>query len=518
MAQPTLKHITDMDHALRSGPYDATVVVFTDHTDPFPPPLAPSIAKIAEMDAQFGHITLCHHHDQAAGGRLILAPTGPIDRDWDDVRSISDAAEKGMRRAQRAGAVRPALIVTSPANLPGFERVVEVACLGALQGLWEPLEAREHDSAIETVESIGVFAPSLATETLHAVTAMEEGRRLARDLCGTEAERMTPYAFADLAIERLAGTGVTFSIEKSIAVLNREYPLLMSVARASLPVPRHRPCVLRLQWHGGDTTAPHLLFAGKGVTYDTGGADLKTDGHMAGMSRDKGGGAGVAGIVLAAALLKAPVNITAEIGLVRNSIGAECFVTDEIITGHSGKRVRIGNTDAEGRLVLADCLSHLREHAVEASRPYLFTVATLTGHAVIAMGPYAALLDNGPAHAEQMAEKLAAYGTQWGEPMEISTLRREDIQFVDAKTSAADLLSCNSAPSSRTARGHQFPAAFLLRASGLEKHGSRSGRPLPYTHVDIAGSAVSGTDFVFGAPTGSPVVPFITRWCIERNN
>ena len=289
----------------------------------------------------------------------------------------------------------------------------------------------------------------------------------------------------------------------------------MAVARASVPVERHRPCVLRLEWHGGDSTAPHLFLAGKGVTYDTGGADLKTDGHMAGMSRDKGGGAGVAGIVLAAAKMQAPVNISAEIGLVRNSIGAECFVTDEIIIGHGGKRVRIGNTDAEGRLVLADCLSHLRESAVDVANPYLFTVATLTGHAVIAMGPYTALLDNGPAKAKQVSASLAAYGAQWGEPMELSTLRREDIRFVDAKTTAADLLSCNSAPSSRTPRGHQFPAAFLLRASGLEEHGNRSGRPIPYTHVDIAGSSVRGADWAFGAPTGSPVVPFVTRWCME---
>jgi leucyl aminopeptidase len=392
---------------------------------------------------------------------------------------------------------------------------LEVACLGALQGLWKPLEAREHNPDIEKVGAISVYAPDHDKTVFEKLNAIEAGRRLARDLCGTEAERMTPQAFAALVKKRCVMTGIEIAIEDKITKLQREYPLLMAVARASIPVPRHRPCVLRLSWRGGDTTDPHLFLAGKGVTYDTGGADLKTGGHMAGMSRDKGGGAGVAGIVLAAALMKAKINITAEIGLVRNSIGAECFVTDEIITGHGGKRVRIGNTDAEGRLVLADCLSHLREKAIDTANPYLFTVATLTGHAVIAVGPYTALLDNGPAHSKQVADRISNRGAQWGEPMEISTLRREDISFVDAKTPAADLLSCNSAPSSRTPRGHQFPAAFLLRASGLEEHGTRSAKPLPYTHVDIAGSAVTDTDWAFGTPTGSPVVSFIARWCMQ---
>ena len=389
-----------------------------------------------------------------------------------------------------------------------------MAVLGALHGLWEPLEAREHDPAVESVTQVGI----LGGEGLlppSALGGIESGRRLARDLCGTHAERMAPLAFAAYCQDAFSGSAVKTTVIDDLDALHAGYPLMMAVARASLSVPRHRPCLLRLEYRPEGRPSGHLMLAGKGVTYDTGGADLKTGGHMAGMSRDKGGAAAAAGIVRAAAALDAPVAVTAEIGLVRNSIGADSFVTDEVISSHAGVRVRIGNTDAEGRLVLADCLSQLRVRASASAEPaMLFSLATLTGHAALAVGPYTIVMGNGPSRLQGIPQELAGAGEAWGEPMEISTLRREDISFVDARTSAADLLSCNSAPSSRTPRGHQFPMAFLLRASGLVSHGSDSAGPLPYTHVDIAGSGVEGGDWAFGKPTAAPVLAFAARWML----
>jgi leucyl aminopeptidase len=102
--------------------------------------------------------------------------------------------------------------------------------------------------------------------------------------------------------------------------LAKSYPLLHSVARASLPVPRHRPVVVRLEYEPeGNEVQQTLLFAGKGVTYDTGGSDIKISGSMAGMSRDKCGAAAVAGFVLSTALLKPKhLKVVAELGVVRN--------------------------------------------------------------------------------------------------------------------------------------------------------------------------------------------------------
>lgn len=225
------------------------------------------------------------------------------------------------------------------------------------------------------------------------------------------------------------------------------------------------------------------------------------------MSRDKGGGAAVAGFLAAVARLEPKgVRVIAEIGAVRNSIGSDCYVTDEIIKSHAGVRVRIGNTDAEGRLVLADLLSHLRVAAADAPSPRLFSVATLTGHAVRAAGPYSIALDNGPARALATAEELARVGDLLGDPFEVSRLRREDWDFVAPRSRADDVLSCNNAPSTMTNRGHQFPMAFLAIAAGLAGHGSDAVAPLPFTHIDIGGSATEGSDWQHGRPTGRPVV------------
>jgi leucyl aminopeptidase len=366
------------------------------------------------------------------------------------------------------------------------------------------------------VKTIGVHAlgGEFGGDDAEFVSKSEAGLRLGRDLCGTEPERMAPPLFADYVAKAFRGSKVKVSVNKDVKKLQQDHPLLMAVARASLAVPRHRPCVIRLEYTPKGKIERTLLFAGKGLTYDTGGADLETGGFMAGMSRDKGGAAAIAGLFLTAAELKLTgVRLIAELGVVRNSIGSDAFVADEIITSHAGCRVRIGNTDAEGRLVLADLLSHLRLQAARAEAPHLLSVATLTGHAGRAIGPYNIALDNGPARANRTAEALMAAGDLWGDPFEVSRLRREDFDFVAPKSRADDTLSCNNLPSSGTARGHQFPMAFLCLASGLDKHGGDSALPLPFTHIDIGGSGAEGGDWQHGRPTGRPLVTLLKTLC-----
>ena len=249
------------------------------------------------------------------------------------------------------------------------------------------------------------------------------------------------------------------------------------------------------------------MLVGKAVTYDTGGADLKTGGHMAGMSRDKGGGAAVAGFMKTLAELKPKgIKVVAKIAAVRNSIGTDAYVADEIITAHSGKRVRIGNTDAEGRLAMVDSLSHFRQQAVNEVNPQLFTVATLTGHALLSVGPYTILVENGPARKNGLGDHIAQSGDLWGDGCDISRSRREDWDIIRARTKADDVLSSNNGPSATTKRGHQFPMAFLSLASGLDNHGNSSESPIPYIHVDIAGSGVESGDWQHDKPTAAPVL------------
>ena len=512
MSPPRLVAIPTVPANLKDARFDAVVLVASALRADLPL-IGEPLSRALALDARVAHaVSLVPA--PVSGGRLIVSPTGPLDRDYDDVRRVAAAASVGVTRARDAGAVAPLLVLSVDSAEPQLE---EVALLGALSGLWQPLEAREAhgDSAVEPVHTIG-FASKRAQAVLARVSALEAGRRLARDLTGTEPERMRPEAFAADCVDAFSGSPVQLRVVDDLDTLAYQYPLMMAVARASLAVERHRPRVIHLDYSPEGPIERTIFLAGKGVTYDTGGSDLKVGGIMAGMSRDKGGAAAVAGVFRALSELRpSGVRVAGALGVLRNSTGPDAYVSDEILTGHSGVRVRVGNTDAEGRLVLADLLSHLRVAASDATQPCLLSLATLTGHAGRAVGPYPILLDNGPARAQRVADELSALGERWGDPFELSRLRREDYDFIKPRTLADDVLSANPLPSSVTARGHQYPTAFLDVASGLSKHGRDSVSPLAFTHMDLAGSAFERGDWQHGRPTASGVVP-LTLWIAER--
>ncbi|MFT6331518.1 MAG: leucyl aminopeptidase [Bermanella sp.] len=497
--------------------YDAFVLVANTTLSQVYPDLSQHLLAYQELDKRLGSQPSLLGA-QTVGNKVLHVPLGNLTRDYDDVRRVFDAAKKIAQMLLDSG-IRQPLVEVNLANLNDqqstqFVNAIEAAYLGFCQGLWQPLEARQalNENVIEPIHTIGFIDPSGQTN-VERLNAIEAGKRLARDLCGTEPERMAPPGFADYCVDAFKGSNVAVSVISDNEQILKEYPLLHAVARASIEVERHRPRIIRMVYEPEGEITKTLLFAGKGITFDTGGADLKVNGHMAGMSRDKGGAAGVAGFMKTLSLL-APkgIKVITEIGAVRNSIGADAFIPDEIITSHAGIRVRVGNTDAEGRMLLADLLSHLRLDAINAVNPELFSVATLTGHAAIAFGPYTALVENKPAREQHIAKNLFTHGELCADPVEPSLSRREDFDFVKPRTAADDLLSSNNAPSVSTMRGHQFPMAFLTIASGLDKHEANTELPLAYTHVDIAGSGVENLDWQHGKPTGAPVNVFVNTY------
>lgn len=500
MTTPKLRPIfSDAPLAKLCSDHDALVVV-----GPAPcvaavgkyAPVADALERAIAADATLGkaHAPVVLAVAEAPGGRVVVGATTPLTDETEDVRSIAESAFAGVARAVAAGARNPVVSISAPTS-PKLARAIEVGALAALGSQWMPLEAREAGKATRAAESIGVIGLDAAQAS--RLAAIETGRSLCRDIAGSEPERMAPRRVAEACESAFAKTTVATTIENDVS----SYPLLAAVARASNVVERHRPCVVRLEWKPKNAKRT-IVLVGKGVTYDTGGADLKTDGHMAGMSRDKGGAAAVAGVMRAIAELQPEnVRVVGLLGLVRNSVGEESYVSDEIITSRAGVRVRIGNTDAEGRLVLADLLAAAKEIVGDARDAMLVSIATLTGHAYRAYGPYTAAIGNAPARAE--IDVLDAIGELVGEPMERSRLRREDYSFIAARSTAEDVVSCNRQASVNTARGHQFPFAFLDVAAGLR------GRSLPVAHLDIAGAAVDPPDWQFGRPTAAPVTTLV---------
>jgi leucyl aminopeptidase len=331
--------------------------------------------------------------------RLVYAPTGPVDRDYDDLRSFTDAAEGGMKRAQAAGAKRPLLVVTGTMPGKAKEQAELAALLGALAACYTTLEMREtsKEKAAGKVELVGWAGPA---EVLQRALAIEAGRVVCRDLGGSDPERTAAPRIEEYVTNCFAGTSVTVEVQKGQEFFEREYPCLAAVNRCASTVPRHDGRVLWLTYKGEGTIKKTVYVVGKGITYDTGGADIKAGGVMAGMSRDKCGAAATAGLMASIAeLAPAGVKVVGAMAVVRNSVGANCYVSDEIITSRAGVRIRVGNTDAEGRMAMVDVLCRAKELALGDTDPQIFTMATLTGHACLAVGNYSTIMDNGPARA-----------------------------------------------------------------------------------------------------------------------
>jgi leucyl aminopeptidase len=361
---------------------------------------------------------------------------------------------------------------------------------------------------VEKVTTLFVYGAQQSV--LDGARAVEVGKRVARDIGGGDPERMAPLRVAEYCQAVFAGTCIKMTVDTDRAFLEKNYPLLMAVARCSMVVERHWPCVIHLEYVPEGDVEETVFLVGKGVTYDTGGLDIKAGGIMAGMHRDKCGAAAVAGIMRALAESKPKgVRVVGRLAMVRNSCGADGYVADEVILSRAGRRVRVVNTDAEGRMAMGDVLCLAKEDALTAVNPRIMTVATLTGHAIRAYGEgYNIVVDNAAATAAGIASRFVAAGDAMADPFEVSTLRREDWDMIKPKYGTEDVVQCNTAASSATARGHQFPAAFLQAASGLDDHQLCNDKPLAYSHLDIAGAALMHPK----KPSASPVAAFMAAF------
>ncbi|KAL5471135.1 hypothetical protein EMCRGX_G029218 [Ephydatia muelleri] len=273
------------------------------------------------------------------------------------------------------------------------------------------------------------------------------------------------------------------------------------------------------EWMAAPRAAEYILatFSStvKGITYDTGGADIKTGGLMAGMYTDKCGAATVAGLFKILETVKPEdIEVVGWLALVRNSVGSDCYVSDEVIASRAGVRVRVVNTDAEGRMVMADLLCRAKESALKPKNykycPHIFTIATLTGHVIRTYGPNYTVsvqlnLTFVCAGITLSLVCICVTRLYWIMALQgrsvLHSPYRQDYEIVAPLSEYEDVLQSNTSASSPSPRGHQFPAAFHLIASGLDKHGIDSSTPVAYTHLDIAGSGGGHPNF----PTGAPI-------------
>ena len=290
-----------------------------------------------------------------------------------------------------------------------------------------------------------------------AVANAAEGTALVRDLVNTPANDMGPAELADVA-EHLAGTfGAEIAVTVGDALLAANYPMIHAVGRASARAPR----LIDLRW--GPADAPKVTVVGKGVCFDSGGLDLKPAGAMLVMKKDMGGGAhalGLARMIMAAAL---PVRLRVLVPAVENFVSAESFRPLDVLPSRKGLTVEIGNTDAEGRLILADALADADGEAPAL----LIDFATLTGAARIALGgDLPALFSN----QDGLAEELLDASRGVGDPLWHMPLWRDYAQKL--KSPVADLNNT----------GEGGLAGAIVAALFLDRFVSSA---TPWVHLDV---------------------------------
>jgi leucyl aminopeptidase len=280
---------------------------------------------------------------------------------------------------------------------------------------------------------------------------------LARDLVNTPANDMGP-AEIEVAIRALAAEcGATATAIVGDELLARNFPMIHAVGRASPRAPR----LIDLVW--GDPAHPRITLVGKGVAFDTGGLDLKTSAGMLLMKKDMGGAAAAIAAARMIMLAKLPVRLRLLVPAVENAVSGSSFRPGDVLASRKGLSVEIGNTDAEGRLILADALALADEEAPEL----LIDYATLTGAARTALGP-----DLPPfyTHDEGLAAEIARQGEAVNDPVWRMPLWPNYERMLDSRIADLNHVSGSAFAGSVTA------ALFLNRF--VEKTAS-------YAHFDI---------------------------------
>uniref|UniRef100_A0A915M836 Cytosol aminopeptidase domain-containing protein n=1 Tax=Meloidogyne javanica TaxID=6303 RepID=A0A915M836_MELJA len=377
--------------------------------------------------------------------RLIYSSTGSIHGDFDDVRKYMKAGIAAGKRFLMTGARSPLLITLPTERFPAAQIC---SAIGFLHSLYTPLLNREKiENFVEKADLIGIlefkkcqkienFVPYGSLDDF--LQGIQSSFNLCRDIGDGDPQRMSPSRVVEYILKEFKDSSIKINVIENKDQILKNYPLMAAVSRSANNIEEHRARLIWLEYIGEGEITETLFIVGKGVTIDTGGANLKVGTSMYGMSRDKYGSA-----VLA---------------------------------------------DAEGRLAMADALTEMKElvrRALKARNPHLMTIATLTGHVVLSYGHCSAAMDNGPARAVNYAEQLKQTGDVFGQPVEVSRLFSEDFAFHSSDVQTAQLKQSDIGPSVQTLRGHQGPAAFLICASGLSECGLDSAHPIKYTHLDI---------------------------------
>jgi len=401
--------------------------------------------------------------------RFLIVGLGPEDG------SCGERLRLGCARAMRSAtgiSARTVALRLPPASASVADEA-RAGCEGVWLGVYQfDRYITDPDRRATAPRAIELSVDGPVTRVRRAVIKGEVGGQavsLARDLVNEAPSRLPPVAFARLAAKEARGTGLRCKVLGLPEIEKAGLSALAAVARGSAEAPR----VVHLSYRPASIKSKKkILLVGKGVTFDSGGLNLKPGDSMLTMKSDMAGAAAVLGAMTGLARLECGVEVHALLGLVENMTGGRAYKPGDILDTHAGKTVEVGNTDAEGRLVLCDLLSY----GSKRLRPtHVVDLATLTGACVVALGLRASgLFTRHQALSDGLLEASHAAGEKlWPLPM-----YEEYLQLL--QKGPADL--CNVGGR----WGGAITAALFL--------GEFLSRDLPWAHMDIAGPAFAETE------------------------
>jgi len=450
---------------------------------------ARDVLASGEVTGKSFETTLVHHPTGLKARRLLLLGGGKAKTfSASDLRRLAGAAV----RALKGKSIRNFTFVAPDTAVPaadGVRAIVE----GALIGSFEPdyyKSDRKKDQKIEGL-TIAVQGDAKALQSaLDTGRIIGESQNFTRDLVNEPSNRMTPNILADRTGKMASEVGLGFEAFGPDKIKDMKMGAFWGVAQGS----DEPPALIVLRYNpAGAPANVHLGLVGKGITFDTGGISIKPADGMEKMKYDMAGGAAMIGAMRAIALLKPKVKVTAIVLATENMPSGKAQKPGDVQIAMSGKSIEIINTDAEGRLVLADGLTYARQLGCT----HLVDAATLTGAIVVALGYINAGIF---ASDDQMYDRFAQAMKQAGEKMWRMPLDDEYKDLI--KSSIADMANAGSRWG-----GAIFAAMFLKEFA----------EDTPWIHLDIAGTGwmEDQKPWIAKGPSGIAVrslVEFVKGW------
>ena len=445
-----------------------------------------ALLERGDVSGKTGKSALLHDLAGVAAPRVLVVGLGEAGKFGvpQYLKAVGDAA-----RALKTGPVATALFTLTEVAVKDRDAAWNVrqaviatdhACYRYLATLGEKNKKRE-DKGLQHLHVAGTDTAALAQGV-----AIAAGVRFTRELGNLPPNICNPAYIAQQAQELAARSeGVECEVLDDAAMEALGMGSLLAVARGSA----QRPRLVVLKYSNGGDAKPYVL-VGKGITFDTGGVNLKTQGGVEEMKYDMCGAGTVLGTFVAAVGMRLPVNLVCIAAAVENAIDGNSYRPSDVITSMSGKTIEVGNTDAEGRLILCDALTYAQRFQPAA----LVDVATLTGACMVALGKYATGVMTKSSHdlAREIldaGETVFDRGWQlplWDEYQPMLDSAFADIYNIGGRWAGAITAGC-----------------FLSRFTDGQR----------WVHLDIAGSA--SDDGKMGMATGRPV-GMLSQWLLDR--